>query len=57
MKKEIIDLIFPQPLPSIEEQNAFVEKYLAKMDEIAVLTLKLDKANDELKHLFDEEAE
>ena len=45
------------PLPSIEEQNAFVEKYLAKMDEIAVLSLKLDKAKDELKHLFDEEAE
>lgn len=45
------------PLPSIEEQNAFAEKYLAKMDEIAVLNFKLDKAKDELNHLFDEEAE
>lgn len=40
------------PLPSIEEQNRIANEYQATLDEIAVLQLRLEKAKDKLKNVF-----
>lgn len=42
------------PLPPLEEQNQIATKYLAVLDEISVLKLKLEKALSRLNHVFDE---
>ena len=42
------------PLPPLEEQNRIAAKYLAVLDEISVLKIKLEKAFDRLNHVFDE---
>ena len=43
------------PLPPLEEQNRIAAKYLAVLDEISVLKIKLEKALSRLNHVFDEE--
>lgn len=43
------------PLPPMEEQNRVAAKYLAVLDEISVLKIKLEKALSRLNHVFDEE--
>lgn len=43
------------PLPSMEKQNEIAEKYQSKVDEIKVLNLKLQRAKNELKAIFEEE--
>lgn len=45
------------PLPPLEEQNRIAAKYLAVLDEISVLKIKLEKALSRLNHVFDEEVE
>lgn len=45
------------PLPSMQEQELIANKYLATLDEIEVIKLKLDKAMSRLSHIFDEESE
>lgn len=45
------------PLPPLEEQNRIVAKYLAVLDEISVLKIKLEKALSRLNHVFNEEVE
>lgn len=45
------------PLPSLEEQNRIADKYQAIMDEIKITELRLEKAKNRLKHIFDEESE
>lgn len=42
------------PVPSLDKQNIIAEKYLAKMDEIKVLNLRLVKAKNALKNIFEE---
>ena len=42
------------PLPSMEIQNEIANKYLAALDEISVLRLKLSKAESRLANIFDE---
>lgn len=42
------------PLPPLEEQNRVAAKYLAVLDEISVLKIKLEKALSRLNHVFDE---
>lgn len=44
------------PIPSLEEQNKVALKYLAKLDEIKILYMSLEKAEDELSNIFNEEA-
>lgn len=41
------------PLIPLEEQRAMTAKYLVKTDEIALLERKLQKAYEELKHIYD----
>ena len=41
------------PLIPIEEQHNFAALYLAKIDEISIYTRKLQKAYEELRHLYD----
>ena len=43
------------PLPPLEEQNQMATKYLAVLDEISLLKLKLENALSRLNHVFDEE--
>lgn len=43
------------PVPPMEEQNKIAEKYLAIMDEIEVLNLKINAAKDRLMHVIDKE--
>ena len=43
------------PVPSIEEQNKTVSKYLAKIDEIDIIKSKLQKIEIELRDLANEE--
>jgi len=45
------------PLPSMKEQELIANKYLATLDEIEVIKLKLDKAMSRLSHIFDVESE
>ena len=45
------------PLPALEEQNQIATKYLAVLDEISVLKMKLENALSRLNHVFDEEVE
>lgn len=45
------------PLPPLEEQNRIAAKYLAVLDEISVLKIKLEKALSRLNHVFDEGVE
>ena len=42
------------PLPSMESQNTIASRYQAKMDEIKVLQLKLQRAQNELREIFEE---
>ena len=41
------------PVPDIAEQNKIANEYLAVLDEIQVLKLKLQKATDRLNNVFD----
>ena len=43
------------PVLPMEEQNKIAEKYLAIMDEIEVLNLKINAAKDRLMHVIDKE--
>lgn len=43
------------PVPPMEEQNKIAEKYLAIMDEIEMLNLKINAAKDRLMHVIDKE--
>ena len=43
------------PVPPMEVQNKIAEKYLAIMDEIEVLNLKINAAKDRLMHVIDKE--
>lgn len=45
------------PLPPLEEQNRIAAKYLAVLDEISVLKIKLEKALNRLNQVFDEGVE
>ena len=45
------------PLPPLEEQNRIADKYQAKLDEISILKLRLEKAEEQLHHIFEEESE
>lgn len=45
------------PVPPMEEQLKFVQRYQAILDEIAVLKLKLEKTKNQLHQIFDEEKE
>ena len=45
------------PVPPMEKQLSFVQRYQAVQDEIAVLKLKLQKSENRLHHMFDEESE
>ena len=45
------------PVPSLEVQNRIALKYLAKLDEIKILQMSLDKAEMELANIFNEEAD
>lgn len=45
------------PVPPMAEQLSFVQRYQAVQDEIAVLKLKLQKSENRLHHMFDEESE
>ena len=45
------------PLPPLEEQNRIADKYQGIMDEIKITELRLEKAKNKLKHIFDEESE
>lgn len=42
------------PLPYMESQNTIASRYQAKMDEIKVLQLKLQRAQNELREIFEE---
>lgn len=42
------------PQASLEEQHAIANRYLAKVDEIALFQRKLQKAYEELGHIFDD---
>lgn len=42
------------PLPPLEKQNAFAEKYLAKIDEVKILQNRLRKAKNSLKNMYEE---
>ncbi len=42
------------PVPPIEKQNKIAEAYQAKVDEIKVLRLKLQKAQEAIKNIFEE---
>ena len=41
----------------LEKQHKIAERYLAKEDEIKVLKLKLQKAKNDIRTIFDEEVE
>ncbi len=43
----------PIPQVPLEKQHALAARYLAKLDEIAVLQRKLQKAYEELSHIYD----
>ena len=43
------------PIPPLEEQNKVALKYLAKLDEIKILRMSLEKAEEELSNIFNEE--
>lgn len=43
------------PMISLEQQNKFADRYLAILDEIAVLNLKIAQAKTSLKNILDEE--
>lgn len=43
------------PIPSLEEQNNIALKYLSKLDEIKMLQMSLEKAEEELSNIFNEE--
>ena len=45
----------PIELPPMEQQKKITEKYKAISDEIALLKLKIDRANDRLARILDEE--
>lgn len=45
------------PIPSLEEQERIAEKFQACVDEIAVLRIRIAKAEDKLSHIFDEEVD
>lgn len=45
------------PCPPLEEQKNIAQKYQAKQDEICVLNIRLEKAIDQLSHIFDDESE
>lgn len=42
------------PLPSIEEQNRIAARYLAILDEISTLKLRIESAFIQLKHILDD---
>ena len=42
-------------LPPMEQQKKITEKYKTISDEIALLKLKIDRANDRLARILDEE--
>lgn len=42
------------PVPSLDKQKNIVDKYLAKVDEIKILNLRLTKAKNSLKTIFEE---
>ena len=41
------------PLPSMDEQNRIASNYRRKLDEIAEIKKQLEKAQNELSHIFD----
>lgn len=43
------------PMPSLEKQKKVIEKTMAKMDEVKILRLKLEKAIQSMKTFFEEE--
>lgn len=43
------------PIPLLDEQNRIANKYLAKLDEIKLLQMSLEKAQAELSSTFDKE--
>ena len=43
------------PMVSLEEQNKIAKKYLAKLDELALLKLKIERTEDELRTIFSQE--
>lgn len=43
------------PMVSIERQNNVAKKYLAKLDELAVLRIKIEKTKDELRTIISQE--
>lgn len=45
------------PIPSLDKQNRIANKFQACVDEIAVLRIRLMKAEDKLNHIFDEEVD
>ena len=44
------------PLPELSVQNRVAQKYQSIMDEIAVYKLKMEKAENRLHHVFEEES-
>lgn len=42
------------PLPSLDEQHKIAEKYLTKEDEIKVLRLRLQQAQNEIRNIYNE---
>lgn len=45
------------PLPDMEEQRRIAAKYQATLDEIAILKIRMEKAQNKLMHILDEESE
>lgn len=42
------------PIPELEKQKEYAEKYKAAKDEITMLQIKLEKAKNKLAHIFEE---
>ena len=42
------------PLPSMDEQHEIAEKYKVAQDEVIISRLRLEKALNNLVHIFDE---
>ena len=45
------------PIPPLDVQKRIAEQYQAILDEIAIYKIKMEKAMNRLKHVFDEESE
>ena len=42
------------PLPSLEEQTVIANKYAATIDELVLLSRKIEKVKNKMKHIFEE---